>query len=193
MLVQLYLAFLRIGGLTFGGGLTMLPMLKYELVEKNHWITEEELIDCYAVGQCTPGIIAINTATYVGFKSAGLLGACIATFGVSLPSFILILSVVQVIKRFSTSPIVLGVMRGIRPATVGLLFSAFVFMAQTAIYANCDAVEWTDWDSLVSSADKVAVIIFVLSFFLVRFLKIGAIKLTFLGAILGVILCILFY
>ena len=90
MLVQLYLAFLRIGGLTFGGGLTMLPMLKYELVEKNHWITEEELIDCYAVGQCTPGIIAINTATYVGFKKKGVLGGIFSTLGMVTPSLVII-------------------------------------------------------------------------------------------------------
>ena len=65
-LCKLYWAFLKIGGLTFGGGLTMLPMLEHELVDKNNWITEEELLDCYAIGQCTPGIIAINTATFVG-------------------------------------------------------------------------------------------------------------------------------
>lgn len=188
----LFVTFFKVGIFGFGGGYAILPMI-YQDIQQFGILSANDFSNLVALSQVTPGPIAINAATYVGFKSAGLLGACIATVGVSLPSFILILSVVQVIKRFSTSPIVLGVMRGIRPATVGLLFSAFVFMAQTAIYANCDAVEWTDWDSLVSSADKVAVIIFVLSFFLVRFLKIGAIKLTFLGAILGVILCILFY
>lgn len=65
---ELYLTFFRIGGLTFGGGLTMLPMLKHELVRKKKWISEEELLDCYAIGQCTPGVIAVNTATFVGYK-----------------------------------------------------------------------------------------------------------------------------
>lgn len=66
---ELYSAFFRIGILTFGGGLTMLPMLKYELVEKRKWITEDVLLDCYAIGQCTPGIIAVNTATFVGYNA----------------------------------------------------------------------------------------------------------------------------
>ena len=76
---QLYIAFLRIGGLTFGGGLAMLPMLKFELVEKKKWITEEDLLDCYAIGQCTPGIIAVNTATFVGYKRKGVLGGIVST------------------------------------------------------------------------------------------------------------------
>ena len=78
--LALYWAFFKIGGLTFGGGLSMLPMLKYELVEKKGWIDEEKLLDCYAIGQCTPGIIAVNTATYVGYLKKGLLGATIFLF-----------------------------------------------------------------------------------------------------------------
>ena len=80
-LLSLYAAFFRIGGLTFGGGLTMLPMLKYELVEKNGWVTEEELLDYYAVGQCTPGIIAVNVSTFVGYKKRGIIGAIFSTLG----------------------------------------------------------------------------------------------------------------
>ena len=73
-LLDLYFAFFRIGGLTFGGGLTMLPMLKHELVEKKKWVTEDEILDYYAVGQCTPGIIAVNVATFVGYKKRGVIG-----------------------------------------------------------------------------------------------------------------------
>ena len=71
--LDLYATFFRIGILTFGGGLTMLPLLKYELCETKKWITEEKLLDCYAIGQCTPGIIAVNTATYVGYLKKGVL------------------------------------------------------------------------------------------------------------------------
>ena len=87
---QLYIAFLRIGGLTFGGGLAMLPMLKYELVEKKGWITEEDLLDCYAIGQCTPGIIAVNTSTFVGYKRKGIPGAIASTLGMITPSIVII-------------------------------------------------------------------------------------------------------
>ena len=84
-LLRLYWAFFRIGGLTFGGGLTMLPMLKYELVEKKKWIDEETLLECYAIGQCTPGIIAVNTATFVGFRRKGFWGGIFATLGMVTP------------------------------------------------------------------------------------------------------------
>ena len=89
-LLDLYIAFFRIGGLTFGGGLAMLPMLKYELIEKRNWVTEEEILDYFAIGQCTPGIIAVNTATFVGHKKRGLAGAIFSTLGMISPSVIII-------------------------------------------------------------------------------------------------------
>ena len=76
---ELYVTFLRVGGLTFGGGMAMLPMLKQEVIEKKGWTTEEELLDIYAIGQCTPGIIAVNTSTYIGYEQAGILGAISST------------------------------------------------------------------------------------------------------------------
>ena len=81
-LFQLYSAFFRIGLFTFGGGYAMLPMLQREVVNKYHWATDEELLDCYAIGQCTPGIIAVNTATYVGYAQRGVAGGIVATLGV---------------------------------------------------------------------------------------------------------------
>ena len=85
-LLDLFLTFARIGGLTFGGGYAMLPILQREVVEKRHWATEEELMDYYAIGQCTPGIIAVNTATFVGQGLAGSIGGIVATLGVVFPS-----------------------------------------------------------------------------------------------------------
>ena len=79
---ELYVSFFKIGGLTFGGGLAMLPMLQREIVTARNWCTEEEILDMYAIGQCTPGIIAVNTATYVGYKQAGFWGGLFATLGV---------------------------------------------------------------------------------------------------------------
>ena len=78
---ELYVSFFKIGGLTFGGGLAMLPMLQREVVADRKWCTEEEVLDMYAIGQCTPGIIAVNTATYVGYKQDGFIGGMSATLG----------------------------------------------------------------------------------------------------------------
>ncbi|MBQ2910923.1 MAG: chromate transporter, partial [Clostridia bacterium] len=80
--LQLFLSFFRIGGLTFGGGYSMMPMLQKECVEKFHWCTEGDLMDYYALGQCTPGLIAVNTATFIGNKTKGILGAICAALGV---------------------------------------------------------------------------------------------------------------
>ena len=85
LLLDLFCAFFRIGLFTFGGGYAMLPLLQREIVEKKHWATEEELLDYFAVGQCTPGVIAVNTATFVGFKEEKLSGAIFATLGVVSP------------------------------------------------------------------------------------------------------------
>ena len=78
--LDLYLTFARIGVCTFGGGYAMLPILQREVVEKRHWATEDELMDYYAIGQCTPGVIAVNTSTFIGYKTHGILGACIQQF-----------------------------------------------------------------------------------------------------------------
>ena len=88
--LDLFLTFARIGGLTFGGGYAMLPMLQREVVEKRGWATEDELTDYYAIGQCTPGIIAVNTATFIGNKNKGILGGIVATLGVVFPSIVII-------------------------------------------------------------------------------------------------------
>ena len=89
-LLELFLTFAKIGGFTFGGGIAMLPMLQKEIVEKKNWATQEELMDYYAIGQCTPGIIAINTATFVGYKQKGTIGGIVATLGMAFPSVVII-------------------------------------------------------------------------------------------------------
>ena len=98
-LLDLFLTFARIGGLTFGGGYAMLPILQREVVEKRHWATEEELMDYYAIGQCTPGIIAVNTATFVGQGLAGSIGGIVATLGVVFPSLIIITVIAAFIQN----------------------------------------------------------------------------------------------
>ena len=104
--LDLYLTFARIGVCTFGGGYAMLPILQREVVENRHWATEDELMDYYAIGQCTPGIIAVNTATFVGQKTAGIAGGIIATLGVVFPSLIIITIIAAFIQNFSDLAIV---------------------------------------------------------------------------------------
>lgn len=123
---DLFLTFARIGGLTFGGGYAMLPMLQKEVVETKKWATEEELLDYYAVGQCTPGVIAVNVATFIGQKTRGVIGGIVATFGVVAPSFVIILVLASLINHFAEYTVVAHALAGIRVAVAALIVSAIV-------------------------------------------------------------------
>ena len=125
-LFDLFLTFARIGGLTFGGGYAMLPMLQKEVVENKKWATEEELLDYYAVGQCTPGVIAVNVATFIGQKLRGVIGGIVATLGVVAPSSLVILLPAPIINRFAESAVVAHALAGIRVAVAALIVSAIV-------------------------------------------------------------------
>ena len=123
---DLFLTFARIGGLTFGGGYAMLPMLQKEVVEQKKWATEEELLDYYAVGQCTPGIIAVNVATFIGQKTRGVIGGIVATLGVVFPSFLIILALASIINQFNEYPVVVHALAGIRVCVAALIVSAII-------------------------------------------------------------------
>lgn len=125
-LADLFFTFARIGGLTFGGGYAMLPILQKEVVEKRGWASEEELMDYYAIGQCTPGIIAVNTATFIGQKTAGAIGGIIATLGVVFPSLIIISIIAAFIRNFADLAIVKNAFAGIRVCVCVLIFNAVV-------------------------------------------------------------------
>lgn len=129
LLGQLYWAFLRIGGLTFGGGLTMLPMLKYELVEKKSWISEDELLDCYAIGQCTPGIIAVNTATFVGYKKGGVAGGIAATAGMVTPSLVIITLLAAFLQNFMDNMWLQHALMGVRGIVCALMLNTVINLA----------------------------------------------------------------
>ena len=125
-LFDLFLTFARVGGLTFGGGYAMLPMLQQEVVGKRHWATEEEIMDYYAIGQCTPGIIAVNTATFVGQSTAGVAGGIFATLGVVFPSLIIITLIAAFLQNFADLAIVQNAFAGIRVCVCVLVFNAVV-------------------------------------------------------------------
>lgn len=131
--LELFGAFFRIGIFTFGGGLTMLPMLKYEIVEKKKWTTEEELLDCYAIGQCTPGIIAVNTATYVGYKKAGVIGGIFATLGMITPSIVIITLVAAFLKQFMDNIWLKHALMGVRGIVCALMLSTVLNLAKKSL------------------------------------------------------------
>jgi len=132
-LYDLYATFLRIGGFTIGGGYTMLPMFQKELVETRHWITEEEILDYYALAQSVPGIIAINTAILVGYKLRKIPGAIAATAGVVTPSLLILMVIAAFFPQFQNYPIVQSAFRGIRAGVVGLIIVAVIRMGKRAI------------------------------------------------------------
>ena len=123
---ELFLSFARVGVLTFGGGYAMLPMLQREIVEKRGWATEEELTDYFAIGQCTPGVIAVNTATFVGQKHAGVSGGIVATLGVVFPSFVIITVIAALLSHFADLPAVKNAFAGIRVCVCVLILNAVV-------------------------------------------------------------------
>ena len=132
-LLQLFYTFARVGTMTFGGGYAMLPILQREVVESRHLATEEELTDYFAIGQCTPGVIAVNTATFVGYKRKGVLGAVFATVGVVLPSLLIITFLAGLISKFSHLPAVIHAFNGIRVAVTVLIFNSVIKLFKKAV------------------------------------------------------------
>ena len=130
---DLFLTFARIGGLTFGGGYAMLPILQRDVVEKKGWATDEELTDYYAIGQCTPGIIAVNTATFIGRNKAGFWGAIAATLGVVFPSLIIITVIAALLTHFADIPAVQHAFSGIRVCVCVLILNAVVKLWKKAV------------------------------------------------------------
>lgn len=124
ILLKLFSSFFKIGAFTIGGGYAMLPFIQKEVVEENQWLTNEEFMDILAIAEVTPGPVAVNTSTYVGYKVAGFKGAMFCTLGTILPSFTIILLIVTFFWRYRQNPMIEKVFLGIRPAVAALIFSA---------------------------------------------------------------------
>ena len=129
---ELFLTFAKIGVMTFGGGAAMLPMLQREILDKRNW-AKEELMDYYAIGQCTPGIIAVNTATFVGQKRKGDLGGIVATMGIVFPSLVIIIILAGIITTFSHLGWVQNAFAGIRACVAVQILNAVVKLAKRAV------------------------------------------------------------
>jgi len=139
-LIDLFLTFARIGAFTFGGGYAMLPMLQKEVVEKKKWATEQQLADYFAIGQCTPGVIAVNTATFVGYSEAGIVGGIAATLGVVFPSLIIITLIAAFLMNFTEYKIVQYAFSGIRVCVCVLIFDAVKKLWKKSVIDNITKV-----------------------------------------------------
>lgn len=153
--IDLFLVFAKIGVMTFGGGYAMLPMLERELIDNRGWTTNEELMDYFAVAQCTPGVIAVNTATFIGYKLYGNLGGIVATLGVVFPSLVIITTIAGVLTNFADIPAVKHAFAGVRVCVCVLIFNAVVKLWKGAI------------------KDKTALVLFVVIFLLSVFLDVS--------------------
>ncbi|MBR5529626.1 MAG: chromate transporter [Oscillospiraceae bacterium] len=129
---QLFLTFFKIGGFTFGGGYAMIPLIQRETVENHKWVTDDDILEIIAIAESTPGPIAINSATFVGYRTAGVLGAMCATLGVVLPSFVIILAISFVLRQFQEIKAVQYAFNGIRAGVLALLFKALWTMYKKA-------------------------------------------------------------
>ena len=132
-ILNLFWAFAKIGAVTFGGGYAMLPILQRDIVSKYHWATDDELMDYFAIGQCTPGVIAVNTATFIGHKNKGIAGAVAATLGVITPSIIIISIIAAFISNFQDLLIVQYAFNGIRICVCVLILNSVLKLAKSAL------------------------------------------------------------
>lgn len=130
---ELFITFAKVGVMTFGGGMAMLPILQREIMENKGWVTEDELTDYFAIGQCTPGIIAVNTATFVGQKLCGVLGGIVATLGVVFPSLVIITILAGLINNFSDLAWVQNAFAGIQVCVCVLILNAVVKLLKKSV------------------------------------------------------------
>ena len=133
-MLDLFLTFARIGVVTFGGGYAMLPILQREIVENKKWGTDEELADYYAISQCTPGVIAVNVATFIGRKQRGIVGGVVATLGVVFPSLVIIALLAGVIQAYSELQWVKHAFAGVRVCVCVLIFNSVLKLFRKAVF-----------------------------------------------------------
>lgn len=168
ILMDLFFSFFKIGLFTFGGGYAMLPMLEKEIIEKRKWATNDEVLDYFAIGQVTPGIIAVNTATFIGYNLKGIIGAIMATLGIITPSIIIITIIAGLLSNFADIPVVQNALAGVRIAVSVLMVSSI-------------------WKLLKGSVvDVIGGIIFIAAFSLAYFTNVSTVFLVILFAVSGI-------
>lgn len=148
ILLQLFWTFFKVGAFTFGGGYAMIPMIQSEMLA-HQWISMEQMVDFIAISESTPGPFAVNIATFVGMETGGFSGAMIATLGVVLPSFLIILLIAHFfLQSFQKNPIVNGALQGVRPAVIGLMASVTVTIGYQQLFPLGVSLSafWRAWD-----------------------------------------------
>ena len=166
---QVFVTFFKIGAFTFGGGYAMIPLIQREAVENHHWVTDEDILDIVAIAESTPGPIAVNAATFVGYRVRGFWGAVAATLGVVLPSFVIILAISYVLRQFRQLKAVQYAFQGIRAGVLVLMLKALIKMFKT------------------NRKGIVAYVIMGLSFVLTAVCKVNTFLVIALCAVLGLI------
>ncbi|SEK88074.1 chromate transporter [Ruminococcus albus] len=157
--LDLFLTFMKIGAFTFGGGYAMIPLIQKEVCENQKWLNEKDITDIVAISESTPGPIAINAATFVGYKTSGFVGACLATLGVVLPSFLIISLISLILTQFQSIKAVKYAFMGIRAAVLALILKAL----------------WMMFRSVQKKKKKISYVIMGVSLILTAFLKIDAV------------------
>jgi len=170
ILWELFSVFFKVGICTFGGGIAMLPILERELAQKRDWTNSDELLDYFAIGQSTPGIIAVNVATFIGYKKMGVIGGCVATFGMVLPSIIIITLIAKFIANFSDIVWVQKALKGINVAVAGILTYAVITFAKKSV------------------KNLFGFVLLLIAFVLIFIFNVGTVWVIFGSGILGVIL-----
>ena len=168
--LEIFLTFAKIGVMTFGGGMTMLPILQREIIDNKNWADEAELMDYYALSQCTPGIIAVNISTFIGQKLKGILGGILATLGVIFPSLVIISILAGVITNFSHLEVVRSAFAGIQVCVCVLIFNAVLKLLKKSVI------------------DKRTLIIFLLVLAGGIFMNVSPVWFVVLAALAGIIL-----
>lgn len=168
-LLTVFTTFFKIGLFTFGGGYAMIPLIEYEIVERHHWIESKDILDIFAIAEATPGVIAVNTATFVGYKVAGFWGSLLATLGVVIPSLMIISLIALFFQEFQSLEWVGYAFKGVRAGVIVLILGAVVKMAKKGEYT------------------PLTVLILILTFGLASFTDVNIIYLLLGGAVTGLI------
>jgi len=133
MYFELFFTFFKLGLFTFGGGYAMLPLLKAELIERKHWLSEHEVMDYYSISQCTPGIVAVNMAIFIGYKMKGFIGSLFAVVGVVTPSLIIIIAIANALTEYRDNLYISHAFAGIRIVVIALIFDVIISMWRASI------------------------------------------------------------
>ena len=167
--LELFLTFAKIGAFMFGGGYAMLPLLEREQIEKKGWTTQEDILNYFAIAQCTPGVIAVNTATFVGHKQKGVVGGIVATVGVIFVPMIIILTIALALQAFWGHPLVARIFSGIRIAVAALIVSAVIKLFKSSV---------KNW---------FGIILCLLAFCAIAFLDVSPVVVVILAALSGLV------